>query len=72
MTSPWHVLIVAVAAALPGFLSWMQSRKNHKTFNSKMDVMMKLVAKSARAEGKLEGIEEQKLADQRVSSGDKQ
>lgn len=57
----WLAGISAViVAATPGFLAWIQSRKTHKEFNSKMDKMLALTQKDAKAEGKLEGAAEEK------------
>lgn len=57
----WLAGISAViVAATPGFLAYMQSRKTHKEFNSKMDAMLVLTQKEAKAEGKLEGAAEEK------------
>lgn len=53
-------IAAVITTAMPGFLAWIQSRKTHSEFNSKMDKMLALTQKDAKAEGKLEGAAEEK------------
>ena len=62
----WETIITAIAAvivaATPGFLAWLQSRKTHLLVNSRLTELLELTRKAAKAEGKLEAVDEQSKA----------
>lgn len=51
MVEPWVLITVALIAIIPGIATFIQGVRTHRTFNSKMDAMLELVAKSSFAEG---------------------
>jgi len=51
----WVAILVAVIAATPATLAWLQSRTNHHMMNSRLDEVIQLTSRIARARGRREG-----------------
>ncbi len=52
------ILVALIYTAPPSFLAWLawrQGKSSHKLVNSRMDELVALTRKSARAKGRLEG-----------------
>lgn len=57
------IILAAIAflgLAVPGWLAWLQARKNHVMMNSRLTELLDATRKSAKAEGKVEGAAEEK------------
>lgn len=57
----WIAVATSLAASVAGLLAWLQSRQNHKVMNSRLDELVALTRKDAKAEGVAE--EKQRVAD---------
>lgn len=53
-------IILAVLVALPGILTYLQQRRNHKLMNSRLDELVEAEKAKSRAEGKIEGAADEK------------
>lgn len=53
-------IILAILVALPGILTFIQQRRNHKLMNSRLDELLTAEKAKSKAEGKAEEAAEEK------------
>jgi len=59
-----YYILLGIAAVLtagtPGLLAWRQGKASHALMNSRLDALVEITRRAARAKGRLEGRAEEK------------